>query len=163
MLVMASWWGADKLEDFASDHLYQNVFGTAASLILFGLGLSAVWPRKRNFGHELDEKRPVLKHRYAFLQGFSINTTNPSNWIFWLGVATAAHADAPDNDETFVRLFMLAAVVTLFCSDLTKAYIAHRLGRRLKPVVLQRVIQASGVILICVSLWILYGIAQNPA
>jgi Putative threonine efflux protein len=110
-----------------------------------------------------NEKRPVLKHRYAFLQGFSVNTTNPSNWIFWLGVATAAHADAPDNDEIFVKLFMLAAVVALFCSDLTKAYIAHRVGRKMKPAVLQRVIQASGVILIGVSLWIMYGIAQNPA
>lgn len=161
MLIMTSWWSADKLEELASNHAYQNGFGIVASLILFVLGLSALVPRKRELGRDLNEKRPVLKHRYAFLQGFSVNTSNPSNWIFWLGVATAAHADAPDNDEIFVRLFMLAAVFTLFCSDLSKAYIAHRVSTKLKPTTLLRVIQASGIILIFVSLWIFYGIARN--
>ncbi|MFN0036503.1 MAG: LysE family translocator [Saprospiraceae bacterium] len=161
LLVLASWWGAGRLAAITSEGLFQSWFGLACGLLLFGFGLSAVWPRKRNFEGQMEENKPLAKRRYAFFQGFSINMTNPSNWLFWLGVATAARAEAPGGSENYVRVFMAAALIALFATDLSKALLAHQIGRRLKPGVPEKIVRFAGFILMGVSSWILFRVAQN--
>ena len=128
--------------------------------LLKGL-LSAVWPRKRNFDKQLNDNQPVVKKRFAFFQGFSINMSNPSNWIFWLGIDTAARAEAPGGNENYVRLFMATALIALLSTDLTKVLLAHQIGQRLKPGVPEKIVRVAGFILMGVSSWILFRVAQN--
>lgn len=161
LLVLASWWGAGRLAAVTSEGLFQSWFGGICGLLLFGFGLSSAWPRKRNFGGQLEGNQPVAKRRYAYLQGFSINMSNPSNWIFWLGVATAARAEAPGGSEAYVRFFMAAALVGLFSTDLAKVLLAHQIGQRLKPGVPEKIVRFAGFILMGVSSWILFRVAQN--
>jgi threonine/homoserine/homoserine lactone efflux protein len=161
LLVLASWWGAERLASITSEGLFQSWFGLICGLLLFGFGLSAAWPRKRNFEAQLNAPQQVAKRRYGFLQGFSINMTNPSNWLFWLGVATAAKAEAPAGDEYYLRFFMGAALIGLFSTDMTKVLLAHQIGRRLKPGVPEKIVRFAGFILMSVSLWILFRVAQN--
>jgi len=161
ILVMASWWGAERLASITSEDLFQSWFGLICGLLLFGFGLSAAWPRKRNFEAQMNTPQSVVKRRYGFLQGFSINMTNPSNWLFWLGVATAAKAEAPGGDEFYLRFFMGAALIGLFTTDLAKVLLAHQIGQRLKPGVPEKIVRFAGFILMGVSLWILFRVAQN--
>ena len=161
LLVLASWWGAARLASITSEGLFQSWFGLICGLLLFGFGLSAVWPRKRNFDKEMTDNQPVPKRSYAFLQGFSVNMSNPSNWLFWLGVATAAKAEAPGGSETYVRFFMAAALLALFSTDLSKALLAHQIGRRLKPGVPEKIVRFAGFILMGVSSWIIFGVFQK--
>jgi threonine/homoserine/homoserine lactone efflux protein len=161
LLVLASWWGASRLASITSEGLFQSWFGLICGLLLFGFGLSAAWPRKRRFDNEMNESQPIPKRRYAFFQGFSVNMSNPSNWIFWLGVATAARAEAPGGSETYVRFFMAAALLGLFSTDLSKALLAHQIGKRLKPGVPEKIVRFAGFILMGVSSWILFRVAQN--
>ncbi len=160
ILVIASWWGAARLAAITSEGLFQSWFGLICGLLLFGFGLSAVWPGQRNFSQQMDANQPVAKRHYAFLQGFSINMSNPSNWIFWIGVATAARAEAPDGGETHLRFFMAATLIALFFTDLCKVLLAHQIGRRLKPGVPEKIVQVAGFILMGVSLWILFRVVQ---
>lgn len=161
LLVLGSWWGAGQLAAITSESHFQRWFGLVCGLLLFGFGLSAVWPRKRDFLQTNGASKPVAKRRFTFLQGFSINMSNPSNWIFWLGVATAARAEAPDGSEHYVRFFMAAALIALFATDLSKALLAHQIGRRLKPGVPEKIVGVAGLILMGVSIWILVRVAQN--
>ena len=161
LMVLTSWWGAGRLAAITSEGLFQSWFGLVCGLLLFGFGLSAVWPRKRNFDKQLNDNQPVVKKRFAFFQGFSINMSNPSNWIFWLGVATAARAEAPGGNENYVRLFMATALIALLSTDLTKVLLAHQIGQRLKPGVPEKIVRVAGFILMGVSSWILFRVAQN--
>ncbi len=161
LMVLACWWGAGWLAAITSENLFQSWFGLVCGLLLFGFGLTAAWPRKRNFDKQMNETQPIAKRRYAFFQGFSINMTNPSNWLFWLGVATAARAEAPNGDEYYLRFFMAAALIGLFSTDLAKVLLAHQIGRRLKPGVPEKIVRFAGFILMGVSSWILFRVAQN--
>lgn len=161
LLVGVSWWGASTLATVASDAVFQRWFGLICGLLLFGFGLFAAWPRKRRFDDSLKNAQTTPKRRYAFLQGFTINMSNPSNWLFWLGVATAARAEAPADNEMYFRLFMATALLALFMTDLSKALLAHQIGKRLKPGVPEKVVQVAGFILMGVSVWILAGVYQQ--
>ncbi len=158
ILVFTSWWGASRLATLTEEGPFQTWFGIICGVMLFGFGLSAVWSRKRRFDHEMGSLHPIPKKRYAYLQGFSINMTNPSNWLFWLGIATAARAEAPDGSESYVKWFMITALLTLFSTDLSKVLLAHQIGKRLKPGVPEKIVQVAGLILIGVSIWILVRI-----
>jgi len=162
MLVLGSWWSAEQLEEVGNDDLYQNWFGLICGLMLFGFGLSAALPNKRrNYDKEMRDSQPLPKRRNAFFQGFLINTTTPSNWVFWLGVATAAAAAAPEHDENYTRLFMVAALISLFCTDLSKVFLANYVGKKMKPGTPQKIVRLAGFILMGVSLWILVRVAQK--
>ncbi|MDO8971772.1 MAG: LysE family transporter [Saprospiraceae bacterium] len=161
LLVLASWWGAEQLAAITQEGVFQSWFGLICGLLLFGFGLSAVWPRKRKLDTDVATNIPTPKKRYAFLQGFSINMSNPSNWLFWLGIATAARAEAPAGSETYVRFFMTAALIALFCTDLSKTLLADQISKRLKPGTTEKIVQLAGIILMGVSIWILLRVAQN--
>ncbi len=161
LLVLASWWGAGKLAAVTNDGVFQSWFGLVCGLLLFGFGVSAVWPRNRNFAGQMSGNQPVAKRHHAYLQGFSINSTNPSNWLFWIGVATAAKAEAPNGSEMHTRLFMAATLIALFLTDLSKVLLAHQIGRRLNPGVPEKIVRFAGIILMGVSSWILFRVAQN--
>jgi threonine/homoserine/homoserine lactone efflux protein len=161
ILVLASWWGAGRLAAMTSEGMFKSWFGLACGLLLFGFGLSAVLPGKRDLFAQLNENQSVAKRHHAYLQGFSINMSNPSNWLFWIGVATAARAEVPSGSETHMRFFMAATLIALFLTDLGKVLLAHQIGQRLKPGAPEKIVRFAGFILMAVSSWILFRVAQN--
>lgn len=162
LLVLGSWWSADKLEEISSENLFQNWFGVICGLMLFGFGLSAALPNKRrDYDREMRDSQPLPKRRNALFQGFLINTTTPSNWVFWLGVATAAAAAAPEEDENYPKLFMVAALIALFCTDLSKVFLANYVAKKMKPGTPEKIVRLAGIILMGVSVWLLIRVVQN--
>lgn len=161
VLVLTSWWGTGKLAAISSDASFQSWFGLFCALLLLGFGISAVWPRKLDFSKAMDAEIPPAKHRYSYLQGLLINSTNPSNWLFWLSVATVAKAEAPADDTQYARIFMIAALFVLFLTDLSKVLLAHKIGGWLKPGVPEKIVRVAGIIIIGLSLWILFTVYQN--
>lgn len=161
MLVMTSWWGAGKLEAISSDPAFQNWIGLFSGFLLLGFGISAVWPKKNSFKAKMEGTEKTVKKRYSYFQGILINTTNPSNWLFWLSVATVAKSEDGSNEELYARIFMAAALATLFITDLVKAYVAHKVGSRLKPGMPEKIVRVAGIILICLSTWVLFSVVQD--
>ncbi len=161
MLVMTSWWGAGKLEAISTDPAFQNWIGLFSGLLLLGFGISAVWPRQKELAVKIEGAVKKVKRRYSYFQGILINTTNPSNWLFWLSVATVAKSEDGADEEIYARIFMAAALVTLFITDLIKAYAAHRIGSKLKPGTTEKIVRVAGIILICLSSWVLFSVVQD--
>ncbi|HNE27974.1 MAG TPA: hypothetical protein PLW66_02345, partial [Saprospiraceae bacterium] len=76
----------------------------------------------------------LARRRVSFMQGLTINLINPSNWFFWLGMATAASAEVMSSGKPGEPgYFMLAALCMLMGMDLVKLFIAHRIGKTMTP------------------------------
>jgi threonine/homoserine/homoserine lactone efflux protein len=160
-LVLTSWWGASMLTTMASDASFKRWFGLLCGLLLLGFGISAVWSKKRDFAKEMDVTILPARRHYSYLQGLLVNSTNPSNWLFWLSVATVAKSEAPAGNLTYAKVFMAFALLTLFATDLCKVLLAHKIGGWLKPGVPEKIVRVAGVILIILSAWVLFTVFQN--
>lgn len=154
LLAFGGWWSSAQLLALASNERFQSVMGIVGALLIIGFGLSASWPRREvatgmllaSAGHR----------RYSYLKGFALNTANPSNWLFWLGLATAARAEAPaDLPRQYPLVFLAAALALVLSTDIAKVVLANRIGRKLPPELPGRIVQVAGVILIGVGVWIL--------
>lgn len=160
VLVGGSWWGASWLAAIAKQEVFQSGFGLASGLVLLGFGVSAVWPRKINMQAASAEAMPG-KRRFSFLQGFLINMTNPSNWLFWLSLATVIKAESLPESGYYAETFLVATLVVVLSTDLAKVFMAHKIGQRLKPGVPEKIVRIAGIILIAVSSWILFKVVRN--
>lgn len=156
-LVAGGWWSASRLSSIARQEVFQSGFGLVSGLVLFGIGLSAVWPRKRKVLTE-NESETLFKRRYSFLKGFLINMSNPSNWIFWLSLATVVQAEALPAESGYAKIFLFATLVIVLVTDLAKVLLAHKAGKYLKPGVPEKIARLAGVILLVVSGWMLVSI-----
>ena len=161
LLVLTSWWGASKLLAISTNNTFQTWFGLICGLLLLGFGISAIWPKKRDFSKAMEVEVPITKHRYAFFQGFILNSTNPSNWLFWLSIAAIAKSEAPAGDTEYIRIFMAAALIALFATDFSKVLLAQKIGGWLKPGVPEKIVRVAGIVLICLSTWILFRVFQQ--
>jgi len=153
MLASGSWWSSARLLDLARQEFFQSVMGTVGALLIIGFGISAMWPQK--------EKATGLilatagKRRYSFFKGFAVNMANPSNWLFWLGLATAARAEAPVEIKHYTLVFLACALVMVLATDIAKVFLAGTLGKRLRPGLPGRIVKVAGLILVIVGLWLL--------
>lgn len=161
ILVATSWWGAGKLESISNDPFFQNWIGLFSGLLLFGFGIAALWPGKKPRSIETSSALPPSKRRYTYLQGLLLNSSNPSNWLFWLSIATVAQSQADPGNEEYAQIFMSAALITLFSTDIAKAYAAHKIGSKLKPGMPEKIVRIAGGILIGLSIWILFSVFKN--
>ncbi len=159
ILIAGGWWSAARLAAIAKNEVFQSGFGLVSGLVLFGFGISAVWPRKKRIHTEGEV--PYMKRRYSFLKGFFINMSNPSNWLFWLSLATAVQAEALPEDDRYAEIFLVATLVVVLTTDLAKVFLAHKIGKRMKPGVPEKIVRVAGVILLAVSGWILFNVIKN--
>jgi threonine/homoserine/homoserine lactone efflux protein len=159
-LVAGGWWSAARLSSIARQEVFQSGFGLLSGLVLFGFGLSAVWPRKRNSLTDSEEETSD-RRRHSFFKGFFINMSNPSNWIFWLSLATVVQAEALPENEGAAEIFLIVTLAVVLLTDLAKVLLAHKIGKHLKPGVPEKVVRVAGVILLGVSSWLLFKVAAN--
>lgn len=160
LLVVGGWWSAAWLSAFARQDVFQSGFGLVSGLVLFGFGISAVWPRKHVIlTTNVDDSG--FKRRYSFLKGFLINSSNPSNWLFWLSLATVAQAESLIAGDHYAEIFLSATLIVVLLTDLSKVLLAHKIGKKLKPGVPEKVIRIAGVILLAVSSWVLFKVIKN--
>lgn len=160
LLVVGGWWSAAWLSAFARQDVFQSGFGLVSGLVLFGFGISAVWPRKHVIlTTNVDDSG--FKRRYSFLKGFLINSSNPSNWLFWLSLATVAQAESLITGDHYAEIFLSATLIVVLLTDLSKVLLAHKIGKKLKPGVPEKVIRIAGVILLAVSSWVLFKVIKN--
>ncbi len=160
VLVGGGWWSAARLATLARQEIFQSGFGLVSGLILFGFGVSAVWPRRPK-ALSSNPAEPPVRRRYTFLQGFAVNMSNPSNWLFWLSLATVVQAEALPAGGRYAEVFLVVTLAVVFLTDLAKILLAHHIGRYLKPGVPEKIVRVAGVILLVVSVWMLVKVLKQ--
>ncbi|MBK9337777.1 MAG: LysE family transporter [Lewinellaceae bacterium] len=146
ILAFGGWWSSAWLFSLARGEQFQSAMGVTGALLLIGFGVSAMAPRR--------EKAPAMlypgtgRRRYSFLKGFAINMANPSNWLFWLGLATAARAEAPTENPHYTLVFIGASLLMVLSTDIAKVLLANQIGRRLRPDLPGKIVRSAGAVLI---------------
>lgn len=153
ILAAGSWWSSARLLVLVRQEFFQSAMGTVGALLIIGFGISALWPQKEKATDIL--LATAGKRRYSFLKGFALNMANPSNWLFWLGLATAARAEAPANVNHYTLVFLACALVMVLATDVSKVVLAGKIGMRLQPGIMKKVVRVAGGILVLVGLWLL--------
>ena len=155
-LAVGGWWSSARLMAMLQQDTFQSVLGLIGSLLIIGFGISAIWPKKERAPGAVIEG--VARRRYSFMKGFALNMANPSNWLFWFGLAAAARADAPLEDPYYTFIFLAAALAMVLTTDVAKVVLANQIGERLGPGIPGKIVRLAGIVLIGVGVWLLVNI-----
>ncbi len=135
--IFLAFWGAIWVEDIINDPTRQANFvwysGTIGGilLLLFGAGLLFT----KSVSTEGSEKIEIPKRRYNaahfayFLQGFLINSVNPTPLLFWMGLMAFAINSNYDGQASAVLFTSVMVVVVL--ADCLKISLAKSIRNRL--------------------------------
>jgi threonine/homoserine/homoserine lactone efflux protein len=135
----------------------QSAIGMACGAILIAFGVITFL------------RKPVLKenvlhlpeyngqHWKGFGKGFVLNFLNPFVLIFWLGVAGSL-AGGQKHTNSFAVVFFVAALSTVFITDLLKAWGAARLKKLIRPVYLLWLNRISGAGLVIFGIRLIWKI-----
>ncbi len=126
---------------------FEKIIGVGGSILLIAIGIYFLFFKKVKLA---DDGITVYFHLRAvdyvriFFAGYFMNTLNPGVIAFWFTLATAFVTHT--INERLVLFGSCLAVV--FTTDLLKVFLASKLRRKLTPVIIHRINQLSGLILI---------------
>jgi threonine/homoserine/homoserine lactone efflux protein len=144
LMAWCCWFSAAGLAHWVARPEVKQWLGLTGGLILLGFGCSALLSRPRISVDDWERSSGArrLTKLQDFSIGFSLNTFNPSNWLFWCGLA------AVFQNGHYNGAAILGAVGSVVVCDTLKLLLAWRLARRLAPVWLHRFIAAAGIIML---------------
>lgn len=138
LYIFLAFWGAVYVEHLLEDAAqqanfvwYSGTFG-GVLLILFGLGLllTKTVSTQGSDKIEMPKNRNRVAHFAYFMQGFLINTVNPTPLLFWMGLMASAITSNYDGQATVALYVAVMGVVIL--ADCLKIYLARSIKNRLK-------------------------------
>lgn len=142
--VLITFFGIKFLADSASFELALGYIG-GAILIGFGIGYLVKTPAPK-----ADKTQEIVvraKKRNAFIKGFSINGINPFVLLFWISIASLVHLKT-SFDSADIWAYYIGILLTVFCTDLIKAFIAKQLSKFVTPGFMFWLNKAVGVAMI---------------
>lgn len=151
-LIVLSYFGTNS---FIHEKDSQALLGFIGGIVLIIFGVFNM-ARKIRF-RDLRPKEMVIKRTWIFkylAQGFVLNITNPSVWIFWIGVVSIGQSN---HGETKFGLFsfFISIIVTLLLTDLLKSYLANKIKPLIKPRTLLWMYRIVGIIMLLFGVIIL--------
>lgn len=116
-------------------------FGISAGIILIIFGIFTYTRKCKEIKNpEEDEKEIVVLKRkkdtpgwFTYIaKGFFMNIMNPFIWIFWVGWVTLISAKMAGDDGKLITFFA-GTLLTIFSTDLLKAYGAYSVKKFFTP------------------------------
>lgn len=125
---------------------FKESLAMIGGLIMFMFGISAILkPINSEAGILIEPKKPGT-FRYIF-KGLALNAINPFVILFWVGVMSMVTVQEKlEGIHTF--LFFAGTILTVFLTDICKAYVAHKLSKYLTQTFLIWMNRAVGIALI---------------
>jgi threonine/homoserine/homoserine lactone efflux protein len=136
---------------------FERVIGMGGSLLLMGMGVYFLFFKKVPVtanGVATHLHLRIRDYSRIFFAGYFMNTLNPGVIAFWFTWATA-FVILPVHER--IALFAACLLVVLL-ADLVKVFLASRLRSKLTPLVVQRINQLSGLLLLIFGLVLLVGL-----
>ena len=138
--------------DFLSNIISNSYFKMGGGIAFVGFGNYYIF--KKYYSKQISIKYN-LKYTRLFLNGFLINTLNPSVIAFWLGALVLALSYKQFTPPQTLTFFVscLTVVITF---DVLKIYFASKLKHFLNPRILRIICIATGIIFILLGLKIVF-------
>ncbi|NLH33787.1 MAG: LysE family transporter, partial [Lentimicrobium sp.] len=90
----------------------------------------------------------IENNRFKYLiKGFFLNITNPFVWIFWMTLTVGVTSNYGEN-TAYASAFFAGTLFTILTTDIIKVSIAKILKGRIKPLIIRRLNQVVGILLI---------------
>jgi threonine/homoserine/homoserine lactone efflux protein len=127
--------------------IIEKGLGYVGGGILVGFGIS-FWRKKQTARPNSGGiPFPKAKKRTAFAKGFGINGINPFVMLFWISIASMITLKTTWNNSDVISYYF-GLLITVFGTDLLKAFIAGKLSHLMTPKL--RMILNRGVgVLVC--------------
>jgi threonine/homoserine/homoserine lactone efflux protein len=122
--VLVTFFGIKFIAGFES---FEVVLGLGGGLILIGFGINSIFKKKVFRPNSGGIDLPRVKKRSAFTKGFGINGINPFVLLFWISIASLVQLKPSFTESDYVAYYA-GILVTVFCIDLVKAFIAKKLS-----------------------------------
>lgn len=144
MLVVLCFFGALQILNNNYNRLF---FGIVSGLILIGYGI-VTFSRKVELagdGIQSESKKPGWLT--FIVKGFFLNGANPFAWLFWMGLTVGVTSNYGDDKDATV-FFFSGALITVFATDLIKAFVAKSLKGFLNKHTIKTLNQVVGAVLV---------------
>ena len=150
MLVALSMLGILQVVNEPKNQVLVGVLGGGV-LLIFGFYNTF---RKYDFSHSednaIDEINIKMKKPNSFLyiiKGFVLNSMNPFLWLFWMASMGLVSSNLNGSKENLL-IFFTATLITIFLVDILKCFIANRIKKYLKPIIMLWLNRLMGILLI---------------
>jgi threonine/homoserine/homoserine lactone efflux protein len=141
------------ISNFYDEAWFQKSFSLGAGLIILSIGISMLTKRPK----EVLEKKVEtgVNNVYYLLKGFGINAMNPFTFMVWVGVLGALGLQKEYSNNEYL-LFFIGILSTIFFTDLSKAYLANKLGGLLNNRLIFRINRILAFVFIVLGIRLLY-------
>ncbi|MCP4437664.1 MAG: LysE family transporter [Aureispira sp.] len=147
-------WGASYIQVLVDDEAARNSFifymGIIGSVILVGFGVAMIL-KESVVRNQLKVKKSTLLG-YG-VQGFLLNTFNPTPLFFWMALMSSALTKGYSSNVSYVLFGSVMFVVIV--TDILKVYLAKRIRTVLKDQYILYVRRLAGAVLIGFGLWLI--------
>lgn len=133
--------------------------GFIGSIILIAMGIKfLIRPASTDEEDKKIKPTKITKVGYLafFSQGFLINFVNPFVFVVWIGII--GYAETEYGFSTSMFIFLLAALIGIFSTDLIKVYFAQKIKRFLTVKFLKKLYMFFGLILIIFGIRLMFFI-----
>ncbi len=107
---------------------YDFVIGIIGGSLIIVFGILIFTKKPKVEAEALELQKSGTRTVINILKGFTMNTLNPSAFLFWLGVAGTITVKQHFTDFNAL-LFYSGTLITVFATDLTKSYLATKLKK----------------------------------
>lgn len=128
------------------DAQFQESLAMAGGMLMLMFGFSALLKPVSSNPSLLLKSPQAGTYRYI-IKGFALNAINPFVVLFWVGVMSMVSVQEKFED-TQVFLFFVGTIITVFLTDIAKAYVAHRLSKYLTHTILTWMNRGVGIALL---------------
>lgn len=142
--IILLWWGIDNYLGFFLKSPLAMVF---AGIIFLLFGASGFMNKKQN-----DTRLNLSKKKSLFIQGFVLNSINPSVALFWLATMGFALKQYGQEDDQIVAFFT-SIFLTVLLTDILKFFTAKKLSKFLTAKRKSRLSLITSVILMVFGLY----------
>jgi threonine/homoserine/homoserine lactone efflux protein len=113
---------------------------------MFMFGISAIIKPVSSKADIMIEPKKPGTFRYIF-KGLALNAINPFVILFWVGVMSMVTVQEK-FEGIYTFLFFAGTILTVFFTDISKAYVAHKLRKYLTQTFLTWMNRTVGVALV---------------
>ncbi len=141
---------------FMEDKSFRISMMLVGAIIMLAFGLYYLI-KKAPDTIEIDNEKKQSNKTNMWIKGFLLNAINPSVFLFWIGTVSFASASF-DNDRLFIFIFFTSSIVTVFCADIVKAYIATKIKIYFTNKFLNKMNKVLGILIFIFGLKLLYDL-----
>jgi threonine/homoserine/homoserine lactone efflux protein len=143
---------------YFEDENFKAGFSFVGGVILFLMGIKFLLEKELNI-----EKERALADKSLIgysLKGFLMNISNPFAFIIWLTIKTTIISAHPGYQHLDYMLFFAGLFGALLFLEVSKAFLADKIGGFLTSKVLLIVHKLLGIVFVCIAVWLFYKLYE---